>query len=682
MNCEFSILNAYTDHMVFQREMPIRVAGTAPAYAPVTVSFDTDARRVRANADGVWEAEFPPREAGGPHTITASDSAGAVIRLCDIMVGEVWYASGQSNMEFPVCGQRFYSLPDGEKIAAAANDPLLRILVVPRAVSPLGPQLNFSRATGAVWKTATCRDSVANCSAVAYLFALHLRKILPGIPIGIVSCSWGGSRIEPWISEEALRRHGFKDVVESYLHLRDHVESGSAEAIRARKEREDFIRMRKNNLVAWLKKYYATDPKTTRAALAEWAKPDYDDSQWACGPLGALKGCQFPGVVWYRREVQVPKGWDKTGATLRYGWANDTDETFWDGVEIGRTTIAVQDYWAAPRAYKIPPSALKPGRHVLAVRVSNHWMSGGLSPDARLERERDWTKLDIGAADWRERVEFRPKDEIGERPPVIPPGSGDACFEMQLPTTMYNAMFAPVSRFRYRGMIWYQGCSNSGDKRYSAFERALIDCIRRATRNKNMAYLNVALAAFSSHRPESRLPDDFWKDLKPCESGYAIVREQQLLTSARDPLAGTASAVDVGDHSDIHPADKESVARRLAALAGRICYGRKGVASGPRFAKAVREKDGAIRVSFTDVGGGLRLKGGRNFGPHAFAVASAKGEWVWADDARIDGDTVVVRSDVVAKPTRIRYAWDDYPPSVRLFNKEGFPAFPFQGTTK
>lgn len=688
MDREFSILNAYTDHMVLQREMPIRIAGTSAAFEPVVVSFDSDVQRVRADADGVWEVEFAARKAGGPHTISAKASAGATITLSDILVGEVWYASGQSNMEFPVCGAKFYSLPDGEKVAAEAHDPLTRILVVPKAVAPRGPQLNMSRGecpsavkeSGAVprWRVADSREGVASCSAVAYLFARHLRKMLPGVPIGIVSCSWGGAMIEPWLSEDALRRHHFDKTLEHYLSHRDYAAGDASSAARkAAKARMDENR---RNFLKWLAKFNATDPAATRAARREWAKPAFDDTSWSHGILSVLSGAAEPGVIWYRQDIEVPKGWDTIGATLRFSWANDTDETFWDGVEIGRTTVETQDYWAAPRMYAIPAMALTPGRHVLAVRVSNHFCVGGLADDARIVNA-DGKVIAFAHDGWRERVEFRPKASIGIRPPVLPPGSED-CFFMQLPTTMYNAMFAPVSRFRYRGMLWYQGCSNAGSKEYAKQERALIDCIRRATRNKEMAYLNVALAAYCKHTPERRLPDDFWKDLLPAESNFAIAREQQLVISARDPFAGTASAVDVGDHSDIHPADKETVARRLAALAGRICYGRKGIASGPRFAKAVREKGGAIRVSFTDIGGGLKVKGGHGFGPQAFAVASAKGPWVWADEARLDGDTVVVRCSTVPDARRIRYAWADYPPSVRLYNKEGFPAFPFQGVAK
>ena len=710
MQPSFSLPNVYSDHMVFQRGMPITIAGTAPARAKISVSFDGVKQTVSADLRGDWRAEFPAQPAGVGHTVRVENGCGALVELRDVAVGDVWFAGGQSNMEFPVVGSQFYGLPGGWDLAGKANDPDLRILYAQRAVSPDGPCRDLPR--GACWKPATSRDAVGICSAVGYLFGCLLRKRL-GIPIGIVSSNWGGCRIEPWIDEATLRRHRCAPELAKIARARKLAKTGpDAEEIRAKRDAEK----RMATLERWLrKKFYASDPKATKAALASWARPGLDTRAWTRGPLGDMAGAKQPGVIWYRREVEIPESWNPARVRFRADWMNDTDEVFWDGRRIGSTWIDTPIYWYSMRNYGVPAALAKPGRHLLAIRLSNHCGAGGMGTVWIAENGTD-NRVALNGGEWLERVEMRPSKACGLRP-VEPVGAEeDSRSVFTLPSTLFNAMFAPISPLRLKGAIWYQGCSNvdesgKGARDYVRFHKYLVESWRRATRSPDMAFLAVQLAGYQNNRPDNRLPDDFWKDFAPVGCGWCDMREAQTKIRA-ERLCDLVTAADIGDHSDIHPANKREVARRLDALAGKMVYGAKGTATGP-ILKSVRRVGSALRCTFSETGSGLVVKPlepsvlavvesqkskvesqksdlrPSTFDPaatfvaaeHAFAIAGPRGKWVWAD-AKLDGDAVVVSSPAVPKPARVRYAWSAYPPSMRLFNKEGFPAFPFQGKAK
>jgi len=696
----FSLPNVYSDHMVFQRGLPITITGRASPSLTVQVHFDSVSRTATADADGRWSVEFPPLPAGTGHIVRVLAPSGAAITLRDVAVGDVWIAGGQSNMEFPVVGPEFYGLRDGATLAAEANDPDLRILKSERMVSPDGPCENLPQ--GAAWRRADSAEAVGPCSAVGYLFGKLLRKRVK-IPVGIVSTNWGGCRIEPWIDEETLRRHGCDAELAQIDTARKSVAGSivAAKALRGKTAAEITMK----TLEKWLRKsFFATDPATTKKALATWAKPGADPSGWKRGALPALgsDALSRPGVAWFRREVEVPEGWDPRQVHFTASSFNDTDEVFWDGARIGSTWIDTPSYWSAPRDYVVPARLAKPGRHVLAIRVANHYCSGSVGALAINERRTGASK-NVSVGEWSSRIEFRPGPKCGMRPAAPGDPNVDPRNAFTVPSTLFNAMFAPLSPLRFRGAIWYQGCSNVSQARaYEDFQKYLVESWRRATRSPDMAFLQVQLAGFEEHRPANRLPDDYWAAAEPAErADWAELRAaQSKIRKLR--LCDFATATDIGDHSDIHPADKYEVARRLEAAAAKMLYGAKGVTTGPSLASVKRE-GGELRCSFSDIGAGLVAKplaggvreivakaraaagkgkpAGRNaFFPeeHAFAVAGADGKWVWAD-ARLDGNDVVVSSPAVPKPTRVRYAWSSYPPSMRLFNKDGFPAFPFQG---
>lgn len=672
MNATFSIPNTYGDHMVFQQGMPIRLVGTAPGGMEITIRMTgaETAREIKvvAEKDGTWKAVFNPLKAGGPYEIAITEPDGTTIRLHDVMVGEVWFLGGQSNMEFPVAGDnRFYSLRNGKEIAAAANDPLLRLFRMPRVVSPDGPCDSVPTGTG--WETATCAEAVSSVSAIGYLFGQRLRKRL-GVPVGLIHSNWGGCRIEPWIDEETLRRHSFKLELEQLKYAR--IQNGRKKKLTDSK----IFKQKTAEFDAWIRRFRNIAPETTKEALAGWMKPSSANGEWKTMRIAdcSRKGAASPGVVWYRTTVDIPDSWPAKASEIRFDCLNDCGTIFWDGEPIGNTDVDEADYWALPRSFSLKKAQAKPGRHLLCVRLENHAACGYVSNPRLICMDQ---LLDLSKTDWEERIEFRAPCAIGPRPCVPQFAVSNAFaqrFSNGVPSTLFNAMFAPFRNFRFRGALWYQGCSNAGEYgRYDRLQRALVESWRRATDNPDMVFLAVELAGFAQHSPENRLPDDFWKEADPAESAFAHIRaEQEKIRFVRN--CEIASAVDIGDHSDIHPANKAEVARRLEALAAKLAYNAKGLATGPRAVAAKREGN-AIRVSFENVGKGLELRDGNTFGEHAWAICGRDKKWVWAD-ARLEGKTVLVFSPDVPNPVFVRYAFEAYPPNMHLWNKDGFPAFP------
>ncbi len=677
MKTAFSIRNIYGDHMVVQRNKPVVVVGEATPGLQVSGTFRGENIRTMARKDGTWRIAFGAKAEGGPFgmVICCQNSSPVVFR--DVMVGDVWYCSGQSNMEFyVVCDNFFYSLRDGHDVAAAAHDPGLRLYQVPHGVAPSEPCDTAPH--GGSWQVACDNpQAVGNFSAVAYWFGASLRKRLgEKIPIGLVHGSWGGTMIEPWISRAAYERSGrtveltkLESIGAPCDGLEDVDDVDDAVA------RADAVR--RAALDEWLRdKYFATDPKRSAEALREWAKPDFDDSGWSPCAEGYITGLKSVGVTWVRIAFDLPA--EMAGKPLRFlsDHIDDCDETFIDGVKIGQTLTDVPQYWIQPRNY--PVDALSAGRHVLAIRVQNHFGSGLIQGQLSLSCPGTDLVLNLVALPWKECVEFHVDPNwVGVRPAA--PGSDDSSWaSCQLPTTLFNAMVNPFVAANICGVIWYQGCSNAYDPQgYRALQHLQIDSWREAWRDPDMPFVITQLSAFADHHPDRRSPDDFWKNEEPSTNpGYAPFREMQEFFLDK-PGTGVACTIDIGDHSDIHPANKKDVGIRLAHEAMRLHYGDASAIPGPRLREAVREGNG-MRVKFDNVGAGLEVCGGE-FRPHLFAIAGADGKFVWAK-AQLDGDnTVFVWSDEVAEPTDVQYAFTAYPPEANFRRKgDGLPVFPFR----
>ncbi|HET9984140.1 MAG TPA: sialate O-acetylesterase [Longimicrobiales bacterium] len=614
----------FTDGVVLQRDAALPVWGSATPGAAVTVTFRGTSRAVRADASGAWRALLPPQPAGGPYELTIS-AADSTVTLRDVLVGDVWVASGQSNMEFPLAQAR-----NGREAAAAAHDSLLRQFFVPHAWSP-APK---SELEGGPWRPADARHA-GDFTAVGYFFARDLRRAL-GVPIGIIHTSWGGANVESWLGAagQGLSRSAVDSIVAA--------------------DRSYTARIR-DTLRARLGALPTVDSGLV-AGRAVWADPALDDASWATLPVpGSWETAGYPGmdgVAWYRATFELAPG--EAGRPLRLvlGTIDDDDVTWVNGVEVGRTTG-----YDVPRGYAIPAAAVHAGRNVLAVRVVDGGGEGGIIG------RRGPVYLDVGgerralAGPWRFRVAVVETKPDGQR-------------INKIPTYLYNAMLHPILGYPIKGVIWYQGESNANnDEQAAAYRRLMADLVTSWRKEwtgdggRPFPFLWVQLPNYG---PVDTVP--------PAHAGWATLRESQAAALAL-PNTGQAIAIDVGEAGNLHPTDKETVGRRLALVARKVAYGEDVEASGPTY-RRFAVHDGRVTIEFDHAAGGLVSKApdGKIGG---FAVAGADRRWVRAD-ARIDGDRVVVWSDRVPRPVAVRYAWSNSPAGLSLYNRADLPAAPFR----
>ena len=622
-----------SSHMVLQRERPARVWGWATPGERVRVFVAGAQGESVASADGRWSVDLPPQPAGGPFAMTVAGRNKIVLE--DVWFGEVWVASGQSNMEFPL------AQATGGPEAAAAGCDGLHLFTVAKATSLL-PKDDVS----GQW--APCDGSTApGFSAVAFYFGQEVRHAL-GVKVGLVHSSWGGTPAEAWTSREALQAEpSLRPMVADFdAALSD---PAAQKAFAARLE-------------AWEAANYHQD--TANEGLANgWAKPDADTTDWKDMDLPQYwekAGLAIDGAVWFRRTVEVPAAWSGKDLRLSLGALDDFDTTYFAGEEVGRTGKETPGYWTVPRKYVVPGRLVKVGRTVIAVRIFDHYGNGGFAGTAP---EMTLGPVDGSAAPlplagpWLYRIER-------SLPPATPDFASQPRYPSpdnpNSPTVLYGAMIAPLTPLAIRGAIWYQGESNAGAAfQYRTLFPAMIRDWRRAWGRGDFPFLFVQLANFM---PRAAAPG---------ESQWAELREAQSRTLAL-PATGMAVAIDIGDGADIHPKDKRDVGARLARWALADTYGRAVLQSGPLYRSAAVES-GTIRIRF-DHAAGLAAADGR--APRAFAVAGADRQWRWAE-ARIEGETVVVSSPDVPQPVAVRYAWADNPEST-LRNGAGLPASPFR----
>ena len=676
----FSVDGRFSDHMVLQQGRPVTVSGTASPGTAVRGIFRGVSASAEAGADGRWELELPAGNAGGPFELVVD--ARSTVRFNDVMVGEVWFCSGQSNMEYPVWAPgKFWGLPDGEAVAAD-GDPGIRFLRVPRAVAPDGP---CDEPPGRpAWHRGDEPAAVKDFSAVAWFFGRELRRRLgPDVPIGLVGAYWGGTRIQPWISERTLAENGETAELAALADAK-----AALAGISSAERKEQDRRAKEEVFRAWLRdKYFGPFAEQSAAALASWAKPDLPASEaalWKRGRMGGGGGMLKVGVTWHRREFALPEDWAGREVVVRIKTLDDCDETFLDGAEIGRTETDTPLYWSVERVYRAVLPATPGGRHVLAIRHQNHFQSGRFAGPVTIALEGDTAgAVALDGGEWAERVEFHVDPAIaGIRPPA--PGAGeDARTSQATPATLFNAMVAPFVRMPVRGAIWYQGCSNAGaPEKYRDFQREIVEDWRREWNDPEMVFVGTQLAAFKEHRPGDRLPDGFWKDLAPGEGiGYAPIRNSQTVLFDI-PGCGLACAIDLGDHSDIHPSLKREVGRRLASEAMRLAYGDASALPGPRGVSARASGDGSVLVSVSDSALALELRGAGSGvvvpERHLFALFREDGTGEWAEASLSDGGTLRVSSPAVPSPVRVEYAWSAFPPEPCVYRAgDGIPLFPF-----
>lgn len=623
MKAQVRLPGLVRDSMVLQRDARVMIWGWASRGEKVRVSFNNRSYKTAAASDGKWKVFIDPVAAGGPYTMHIDASNHILIK--DILIGDVWLCSGQSNMVH----QMFLHRDRYEHDIATADYPEIRQFWVPTITNLQGPQEDLP---AGYWKTASQPD-VLQFSVVAFFFARKLYNRYH-IPIGLINASVGGPPTQAWISENGLRE--FPDILHTISKNKD---SGYVQSMIRNTVPEQPIPMNEDKGLSgslpWFDIKYS--PKGWRPITV----PGYWEDQ-------GLR--DFDGVVWYRKVINVPKAMAGLPAKIVLGRIVDADVVYLNGKQIGETT-----YQYPQRRYPLPTSALIAEKNILVVRVTNNLGKGGFVPDKPYYIAAGNDTIEL-KGDWEYKVGQVFLPAKSEEKPVFS--------AQENPASLYNAMIAPLTNYGISGFLWYQGESNTRNPaEYGALMQALITDWRKNWGQGNIPFLFVQLPNFSDVR------------YIPEESQWAEMRDIQLKT-LRLPNTGMAVTIDLGEWNDIHPDRKKEIGERLALWAEKLKYGDTViVASGPIYRSSTTDGN-KIRVRFSNTGSGLVSHDGEALSE--FAIAGSDRKFVWAR-AKIDGEDVIVWNDSISNPRYIRYAWADNPDDPNLYNKEGLPASPFEG---
>lgn len=635
--------SVFTDHMLLQRDLPIRVSGSAAPGARVHLRFGAAEANGRADPDGLWKLALPPMPASSePRELIATAAGDGVdeesVSCRDVLVGEVWVCSGQSNM-----GWRLGDSDNAEAEIAAATFPGIRLFNVPKRIGVTAQ----GDVVGASWMSSDPRN-VADFSAVAYFFARELHRRL-GVPIGAIHSSWGGTPAESWVSREGLL---------SVPELHSLVQPAQQTLEGMTELQEEYRRkVRDNELLT-------RDTENQGLALG-WAGASEPTGTWRDMRLPTTwqsQGLKFSGVLWFRKVMDLPAAWAGRDLELAIGSADKGDITYFNGAPVGSVTPRDRaDSWCFKRIYTVPGALVNAGRNVIAVRVHSDFYDGGLrGPDSamyvRCPADARTPPIPL-AGMWRYAIEKNYGLITIPAPPFGPDNPAT-------PSTLFDGMIAPLLPLSIRGVIWYQGEANvSRSGQYGTLFRALIRDWRAKWGSPDLPFHFVQLANISD-------PPNV-----PGDSDWARLREAQT-TALSLPQTGMAVAIDVGDAVDVHPRNKQAVGLRLALSALHTTYGFKDVVpSGPRY-RAMSVDKSTVRLRFDHVDGGLDCRGDHLLG---FAIAGDDQVFHWAT-ATIEGDIVRLHCDAVPKPVAVRYAWADNP-VCNLYNKAALPAVPFRTDT-
>lgn len=612
-----------SDGMVLQRDAPLKIWGWADPSEKVIVKFMGKTYKTAAGNEGKWFVALPAQKAGGPYVMNISGSNQLIIS--DIMIGDVWFCSGQSNM---VHQMELHSVTYAKDIVEAGNSNI-RHFWIPTATRFDGPADDFKAGT---WKVCN-PENVRQFSAIAYFFALKIYE-KNHVPIGLINASVGGTPVEAWTSEQGLTDfEAFQQVIAR------NKDTSFVNSFARRSTGNRAVEIRDKGLTGqkkWFEEGYVPQGWKTINVPGYWEDQGIKD---------------LNGTVWYRRAIDLPAGMSSKAATVFLGRIIDADELYINGTKVGTTT-----YQYPQRRYKVPAGLLKAGKNLFVVKVTNTAGKGGFVPDKPYSIFADLDTIDLKGT-WQYKVGevFMPRTYVGGQAGGVPPPGQNS------PSALFNAMVAPAIHYVIKGWLWYQGESNSSrGAEYARLQPAQIRDWRSKWQLGDLPFLFV------------QLPNFMDASYLPSESQWAELREAQL-KSLDVPGTAMVVGIDAGEWNDIHPDNKKIIGERLALAAAKLAYHENIVYSGPLFRSASVLGNKMI-LSFDHIGSGLISKDGEEL--REFAVAGADKKFVWAT-ARITGDKIEVYSEDIPSPVYVRYAWADNP-DVNFYNKEGLPASPFR----
>ena len=619
VNHTFRFAQLFSNHIVFQRNKPIKIWGFSKPNEVIEVFFNSQKSVITANSEGKWMAELPAMPAGGPHEIKAKTKE-KELAITDVLIGEVWICSGQSNM-----GWEVKQADNATKEIANANYPKIRHFQVPWELE-FKPQSDLKSGD---WKICS-PETVGQFTAVGYYFAKELYQKL-NVPIGLINSSWGGSQVEGWISENAMQ--GSK-VLNYYP------------AMMPKNWDEDAVRWRKN----LIKKVYGDENFDIKKVVSnDYLRSNYDYSKWMNVSLGGAFDWQgiwaFRGNYFLQRDIELSESILEE-SILNFGVNNSMMDLYINGnlIFTGKNEKNI--------AIKIPSNTWKQGKNSVLVKIGTNtipeWFGAGIDgKESDFNIETAKTKILINNQNW-------------NMCPVWDEPMQFAHLMNNVGTTLYNAMIAPLIPYNIQGAIWYQGESNA-DRAYQYRESfPLMIQNWRKDWKEEFPFLFVQLSSYGSNQNSNE------------GSNWAELREAQTMT-LKLPKTGMTVTTDIGNPDDIHPTNKQDVGKRLALNALKVAYNHSKTVQSPMY-KSVQFTDNKSIVTFENLGSNLMIKGSELKG---FEIAGADKKFYYAQ-AKIEGNSVIINSSKVGKPASVRYGWSNAPVEANLYNKEGLPASPFR----
>jgi sialate O-acetylesterase len=620
LKAEVKLPHIFSDNMVLQRNQQVKIWGWADPGESLIVTFNGQQLESTANTSGEWIVLLDPMGHGGPFEL-AVKGKNTIISRKNILIGDVWICSGQSNMEMPVGGWDENSrIKDADKVIREADYPQIRFLNVEKGASfiPKDDLLNSN------WLIMSPK-TISSFSATAYFFGrkVHLEV---GVPVGLISTNWGGTNIQAWTPWEIMNLQSeFRDI--------------NPEKI------EELSEQWKSNNSA-----FVNDMANERGIEEKWFLPGTQNDNWKSIVQPARyeqsEIGNIDGIVWFKKKFILKGDEDLQQVHLELGAIDDFDRTYINGKLVGE-----MGGWNTPRSYEIDPSLLKPGKNTLVVRITDTGGSGGFTgqeKDLRITLGSNQINL---SGDWLYR-----RSVTSDMYDIKDTGPNS------FPSQLYNAMIHPLINYAIKGVIWYQGESNTHQaNQYGRMFTQMITSWRKKW-GFDFPFLWAQLANYMPMQKQ------------PGESDWAELREAQHRALSL-PNTGEAVLIDIGETNNIHPKNKQDVGFRLALAALKTAYEMDVISSGPTYKSLTIIAEKAY-IEFDYVGSGLMAKDRYGY-LKGFAITGADGKYQWAK-AVIIGNTVVVYSEKVKDPKAVRYGWSDNPEDANLYNAEGLPASPFR----
>jgi sialate O-acetylesterase len=615
--------------MVLQQKQPVKIWGKASAGGIVKVIFNGQEKKSVAGSDNAWSVTLDPLNAGGPYKLKVIGKD--TLTFNNVLIGEVWICSGQSNMSMPLnlWGDKNY-----DQEIKTADYPEIRFLTVKKTSSLTPSDELLSEENWA----ACSPENAGEFSAVGFFFAKELYNRLK-VPIGMIHSSWGGTPVEAWTpADELLKLNEYTDVIKSFTTFQENKDRLWAEYY----QKIDIWKKGLDSLYS------------ERMGDTSWENPELNDSQWEGMTLPGYwedTGIKdVNGIVWFRRSFNFTGDPKEKRYTLSLGSIDDQDVVYVNGKIVGSHQL-----YDDKRVYPVDDKILHKGANLIAVMVRDYGGNGGFAgPSEEMYLSENTSERINLAGSWKYKV-------LTNDPNRKIPWSPEQPSSPSRPTVLYNAMINPLIPYSMRGVIWYQGEANVGRaEKYRKIFPAMISSWREKWGEGNFPFYFVQLANYLERKKV------------PAPSNFAMLREAQAMALSL-PNTGIATAVDVGEADNIHFKNKEAVGYRLALNALNKTYGTDIPYSGPVF-KKLKIEGKKIIIHFTHIDGGLLTNDGKV--PRGFAIAGSDGKYKWAV-TKIENNTIILQNKSIPKPVSVRYAWADNP-DINLYNGAGLPALPFR----